>query len=185
MLIRNPFAVALSKYKKKDWFWMTNPEELLTQSALFEDYLYPFEDLIRDAGNDYIEKQILIWSIIHYVPLLQFKEEQICIVFYEDIYEYPDRELPVIFDFIKSGTNDHLDNKGWSEILNRPSRYSRMESNILKGKSPITSWKNELSARQIDNGYRILSRFGLEYLYDENVKPQREVLDNLISQSRP
>jgi hypothetical protein len=183
MLIRNPFAVALSKYKKKDWFWMTNPEDLLNQSALFEDYLHPYEDLIRDSGDDYIERQIIIWSIIHYVPLLQFKQGQICIAFYENIYNNPENELKVIFDFIKSGTNDHLDNKDWSEILNRPSRYSRTESNILKGKSPITSWKNELSARQIDNGYRILSRFGLEHLYDDNSNPQRAVLDNLISQS--
>lgn len=183
MLIRNPFAVALSKYKKKDWFWMTNPEDLLNQSTLFEDYLYPFEDLIRDPSNDYIERQMIIWSIIHYIPLLQFKQGQIHIVFYEDVFKYPDRELKVIFDFIKPEKNDHRADMGWSKIRNRPSRFSREESNISIGKSPITSWKNELSAKQIDNGYRILSRFGLEQLYDDDLNPQRKVLDNLLSRS--
>ena len=58
LLIRNPFSVALSKYKTRTWFWLADPIALLDQPDLYEDSLQPFEDLIRrvGSGTDYIQK---------------------------------------------------------------------------------------------------------------------------------
>lgn len=107
--MRNPFSVALSTYKTKDSGWFTDPLVLLNQTALFEDYLHPFEDAIRkiSIGNDYILCQILIWSIINYVPLRQFKLCQIHICFYEDIINDPNREISKIFRFVKPETENY------------------------------------------------------------------------------
>jgi len=179
LIIRNPFSVALSKYKKKDWFWVTEPLDLLNQIDLREDYLLPFEDIIRDtsAKKNYILNQILIWSIINYVPLRQFKPGDIHICFYERIYREPSREISRIFEFVR-GTCDNFQNQVniSNEVINHPSRVIGTESNLLAGTSPISSWKDEIAPHIIDEGLQILKYFGFEHLYDENSMPNEDVL---------
>jgi hypothetical protein len=186
LLIRNPFAVALSKYKTRDWFWLTNPLSLLNQPDLYEDYLHPFEDLIRrvGSGTDYIQKQILIWSIINYIPLLQFSLEQIHVVFYEEVYADPNYEISRIVNYVTH------DNRKWQtsiseEAIKKPSRVTDKGSNILTGSSPIDAWKNELSAGQIDEGLAILSHFGFDRLYRSDVMPDREIIEKLLKKKVP
>jgi len=88
LLLRNPFAVALSKSRKRHRYWLTEPLDLLGQQDLREDFLGPFEDTIREtsATGNYLLKQILIWSINNYVPLRQFSPGQLHVTFYEDVY---------------------------------------------------------------------------------------------------
>jgi len=102
LLLRNPFSVAISKNRKKEWYWLTEPLNLLEQPDLYEDYLVPFADIIRDVSDDidYITSQVLIWSIINYVPLRQFKPDKIHIVFYEDMLINPNHEVAKIFHFL-------------------------------------------------------------------------------------
>ena len=72
---------------KKDWVWMTDPMKFLDQPELVEDYLLPFIPLINEVSErgDYLEKLLLIWCIINYIPLKQFNKEELLIVFYEDV----------------------------------------------------------------------------------------------------
>jgi hypothetical protein len=182
-LVRNPFAVALSKYKMRQAFWMTDPGDFLDQKELVEDYLYPFEDVIGNVGDDFIERQMLIWSIIHYVPFRQFDANRIHFLFYEDMYRNPREELRKLHDYIDSQQKYENDETGWEEAFKRPSRSSKQISNLVEGKSPVSAWRNELSARQIDNGYRILEKFGLDRLYAD-LYPNRRVLDELLSGSK-
>ncbi|MDD5036624.1 MAG: sulfotransferase domain-containing protein [Methylococcaceae bacterium] len=179
-LIRHPFAVALSKSKKKDWFWLTNPLDLLSQGNLYEDYLYQFEDVIQETSRkgDYVLSQILIWSIINYVPLRQFNPGQIYVVFYEEAYMDPSREISKIFQFIRpEAENPQITFDG--KAVKRPSRFSGKESNLLAGKSPVTSWKDELTPQQIDAGLKILECFGFDELYDDDSEPNWQVLRDL------
>ncbi len=177
LLIRNPFSVALSKYRKKDWFWVTEPLDLFNQPALYEDYLFPFEEEIRRVshGNNYILNQVLIWSIINYVPLRQFDPGSIHICFYEDIYNNPDKEITKIIRFAGAGQ------AGMSitiprDIVEHPSRVTDAASNLHSGPSPVSSWMNELEPRIIDDGLKILQHFGFEKLYNDASMPNREVL---------
>ena len=180
LLIRNPFSVALSKYKSKNWFWVTEPLDLLEQYSLYEDYLHPFEDIIRRTSREgnFVSCQILIWSIINYVPLRQFKQGQLKIIFYEEAFLKPLCEVSKIFRFVRPGIENHhinLDRKS----VNCLSHTAGPESNLLKGTSPITSWKNELTYQQIDAGLKILQCFGFAELYDDNSMPQWNVLSNI------
>ena len=177
LLIRNPFSVALSKSKKKDWYWLTDPMLLLAQEHLYEDYLHPFEDLIRKTSenDDYILRQLLIWSIINYIPLKQFSPGEIHITFYEEVYADPENQVSSAFRFVKN-TRENCYVKLDEEIVKRPSRVVSKESSLFQGKSPVTSWKDELSLRQIDAGLNILNEFGLAELYDEGSMPNRDVL---------
>lgn len=172
-LIRNPFAVASSKYSKISWKWTTDPMILYNQKKLRDDYLEEYKDLFFQTceEDDYILNQILIWSVIHYVPLKQFKSDQIKIMFYENIFVNPQEEISQLFEFVgKDLENLPVD------IIQKPSRV--VGDNIKNGKSPITSWKNDLPTSTIDKGMKILEIFGLEKLYDENSVPNQFDIDD-------
>ena len=183
LLIRNPFAVALSKSKRKDWFWATDPMALMNQVGLYDDHLHPFEDLVRRTirKNDFILNQVLIWSIIHYVPLRQFDRGRIHVVFYEEIHANPQNEIAKLCDsgLIKYPGQTRLD----EDIIHRPSKFAGAASNILLGNSPVTGWKDELSVRQIDTGLRILQEFGFDKLYDDSFTPDRRALKGIFRQN--
>lgn len=174
-LIRNPFAVAYSKYENKSWFWMTDPIDFLDQPDLLEDYLQPFENLIREISKngDFIEKQIIIWSIINYIPLLQFKSNQLCVVFYEDIITNPNSELSKINKFLNpEHPNSNINIR--EEVFSTPSIVSSK-----KNAFHISSWQKELTTKQIDSGLRILDHFGLRNLYNYDSTPNRSVIKEL------
>jgi hypothetical protein len=177
LLLRNPFAVALSKSRKKHWFWLTEPLDLLGQPDLREDFLGPFEDTIREtsATGNHLLKQILIWSINNYVPLRQFGPDRLRVTFYEDVYANPNREIAAILASVRQGDATPLVDID-QDVISRRSWVSGSESTLAQGSSPITSWRQELSSSDIDAGLRILERFGLAELYDENVQPRRDVL---------
>lgn len=181
-IIRNPFAVALSKYKTRGWAWMTDPTKFLKQNYLVEDYLEEFAGLIGQSRKDYVERQVLIWSIIHSVPMTQFKKDEIFTVFYEDLIENPAQELSRIFNYIDPHSAA-LSCEGALPLLARPSRMATKDSNVLTGKSPINAWKSELSRDQISNGLEILRFFGLDRLYTAEGLPRREVLDALFERT--
>jgi len=172
LLIRNPFSVALSKYKMRHAFWMTDPLEFLNQTRLRNDYLGEFEDLIRMTclKGDFILNQILIWSVIHYVPLKQFCKSDIHICFYENMHDNTNYELSKIFNYINGSPEEvFLD----EAVVKRPSRVAGEKSNLVVGASPVSSWKNELSPKVIDDGLEILSRFKLDKLYEDSLIPAK------------
>lgn len=182
LLLRNPFAVSLSKLKKKSWFWMTDPMDLLNQKHLYADYLYAFEDLIKQtsAKRNYILNQILIWSIINYIPLRQFHMGSIHICFYEKIYMDPEKEIRGIFEFIENSPKINLDKVKLRKIISRPSRMAGKGSNMLIGASPIASWKDEIPPNIIDEGFNILQHFGFENLYDDESIPNEDVIKKMV-----
>lgn len=168
LLIRNPFAVSLSKYKKRSWKWLTDPRLLLNQSELYRDYLQDFKDLIEFYAkhDDFITNQIVIWSILHYVPFKQFEQNQVLLSFYENIYSNPQMETDRIYDFLGKPRKFLPDN-----IIHKPSIVSGKDSSIVKGFSPINSWSNEIPKNTIQEGQEILKAFNLHQLYDENEVP--------------
>ena len=180
LLIRNPFSVALSKYKKKHWFWVTEPLELLAQPALKEDFLLPFEDVIKSVSreNNYILKQVLIWSIINYVPLRQFAPDSIHVCFYENIYTQPSQEIAKLLQFVRGNRQSSLIDIS-KEVVEFPSRVAGPQSNLLSGTSPISSWQNEIDPQVIDRGLEILCNFGFESLYDELSMPNLKALTKI------
>lgn len=181
LLIRNPFAVALSKYKKSDWYWAIEPRHLLNQKELHNDYLHPFEEIIGSVSDEknHILNLILIWSIINYVPLCQFKPKQIHLCFYEHIYENPSLEITRILQFVRQA-KEKPEFELTKDIIERPSRVIGNDSNLLSATSPISSWKNELSPKLIDKGYKILQSFGLDKLYDENSMPNTDAFKTIL-----
>ena len=53
LLVRNPFSVALSKYNKGSWDWMTRPADFLCQKNFVDDYLSDFYDDIMGSESNH------------------------------------------------------------------------------------------------------------------------------------
>ncbi len=176
LLIRNPFAVALSKSKQPTWHWLTDPCELLRQEPLVQDHLAPFENVIRGVGDDFILRQVLIWAILHYVPLRQFEPGRLHILFYEDVVRHPEEELPRLFRFLSPDSVDDM-LKGALRIVARPSRVTgRAKQEAAGGGWRIGQWRDEVSADQVREGLKILAHFGLDQLYGDDCVPRSEFL---------
>ena len=174
LLIRNPFAVVDSIIKKKDCDWMTDPSEFLLQKELSEKLLKPFKEIISDISENgsYFEKQFLIRSIINYVPLKQFKEEELLVTFYEDWISNPTKELIKTYNYVGINTTN-LNDISNHNVIKTPSRTATEK--VFK----VNSWEERFSEKEISQGIKILQYFGLENLYNKNSEPNIEAIRNL------
>jgi len=162
LLMRHPCAVANSKLKLE---WDTHLDLFLEQDKLMLDYLNPYMDSICNATTQY-EKHIYMWCIENYVPLKQFFDNEIHIIFYENLCLNPTSELVDLFRFLgKKAPPDNL------RLINKPSALSQESSAIKSGESLIDSWKKDISVSQIDKALSILDVFGLSKIYGENSIP--------------
>ncbi|WP_435134189.1 sulfotransferase domain-containing protein [Formosa sp. A9] len=179
LLIRNPFSVALSKSRTKDWYWMTDPIDFLNQKELMNDFLNPFENLIKDISKNgtHLDKQILIWSIINYVPLKQFKGNELLVTFYEDWVINPEKELNRIQEFVKLDLSVNGDFKDFKKFK-KPSKTS------VTNNFSISNWKSQINQEQLKSASDILERFGFKELYDENSIPNHFILESLIEENK-
>ena len=84
MLLRHPCAVANSKLKLG---WETHLDDFLSQDELMEDFLRPFKKGLENAADPF--KSIFSCGVENYVPLRQFKEGELLVIFYEDICKHP------------------------------------------------------------------------------------------------
>lgn len=178
LLLRHPFAVAHSVYGKKHWHWQTEPRDFLNQEKLMSDYLEPFRDLISEIGEskDYILRQILIWCIVNYVPLKQFKGKELYVLFYEDVLQNPSGEIAKVRQFLYP-TNLAKDVVISEEVINTPSKVSSKNGRSFKDKV----WINKLTSEQLEKGQLILARFGLSQLYNTDFTPNHNGLRNFRS----
>lgn len=171
LLVRNPFAVALSKFKKRSWNWMTNPADFFQQQDLMDDYLNIFKETIETVDEDYIVRQIMIWSIIHYTPVRQFTSGELYVLFYENLLTDPDKELRSLLQYLEMPVTDR-ELKNIISKMSVPSRVSGQESTIMQGVSPIESWRSEISDSQYSRGKQVLKLFGLDHVYGDSSVPQ-------------
>jgi len=177
LLLRNPFEVALSKLRKRKWFWTTDPLDLFNQRDLQDDLLRPFEALIRSvsARNDYVQNQILIWSILNWVPLVQFRPGEMHVIFYEHMVADPDGEVAQVMKHVRP--HDSAPSLTIpDELVRKPSRVTAADSPVRSGASLTESWKSALQPAEIEAGFEILRHFGLDGLYPLDAMPDRNHL---------
>ena len=161
LLLRHPCAVANSKSRLN---WDPHLDEFLSQPDLMNDLLYPFKGIIRDC-SDTFEKHILMWCIENYVPLKQFKRNEILVLFYEDLCMNLIASLDDLQSFLRTWIKPKLINQS------KPSALVRNDSAINTGSDLINTWKKDISPSQITDAVNICKLFGLDKIYGENSLP--------------
>jgi len=179
LLMRHPFAVALSKRNMIKWDWMTEPKQFLNQRELYEDFLQPYENLIR-ITEGFFAKQVLIWSIIHYVALKQLNNQDILLVFYEHLCSKPEKELKRIFSFLDESKKGQIEDPKLLEKIAKSSNTSHKNSAIVQGNNLYDVWRKNLSESTINNGIKILQTFGLVSIYNKSLMPKSTAAEVLL-----
>ncbi|MEO0375303.1 MAG: sulfotransferase [Cyanobacteria bacterium P01_A01_bin.17] len=164
ILMRHPCAVAGS------WFHTFKPtfakgnikglERLLEQSQLFDDYLGPFETLLKEKGS-FWHKVGHYWGAVYFVLLQQQKHHPDWIVIqHEQLCLNPMDEFRKLFDTLQlrwtQRTNQILQTSTTSDSGRSyvPSRVSSQEPE---------KWKQQLEAWQIEEVQAAVKPFGLPY----------------------
>lgn len=162
LLLRHPCAVANSKLKRG---WDTHLEDFLKQEKLMIDFLGPFKNELENAENLF-DKHIFMWCVENYVPLRQFNEGEILVIFYEDVCRDPQNVIESIMLFIGDTFSFEILDK-----IKKPSALSGKDSAIVLGTDLVSSWRKSISDEQISRAVEILSIFGLQEIYAENDMP--------------
>lgn len=176
LVLRHPFAVAVSKKRNSSWKWMEDPRSLLKQRELMEDHLEPFRDLL-EASLPRFERQVLLWCLFHYVPFRELKREQVHLVFYEELCQEPEAELRRLFDYL----GEPLDEKDARLKKQLKSTFQvTSASAIVQGGDLIGSWRRSVTAPELEAGEQLLRRFGLHEIYGGSLRPEREKAEALF-----
>lgn len=178
LIFRHPCAVASSGIKCK---WKIELNKYLAQAELIEDFLSPFraeiensQKLYESSGNSF-ENSIFNWCIENYVPLKQFKTDEIYLAFYENFSLNPEDEVKKLFAFLGKQYDENI-----FAVLKKPSALVQKQSAILSGRSLVDSWKRHISDAQIRRATEILSLFGLEKIYSHDSMPRIDNLSQLM-----
>ena len=162
LLLRHPCAVASSKLKLG---WDTHLEDFLVQDELMIDFLGPFRKDVESA-RDPFDKHIFMWCIENYVPLNQFDNRDVLVVFYEHLCINPEKEFKRIMPFIGATFSSKM-----LDIISTPSAQSQRDSAIVSGVDPVRSWRTVVDDEHVKRAIEILAIFGLQELYCESDLP--------------
>jgi len=165
LLLRHPCAVAHSQLKLASWAWNADPEQFLAQEELMEDFLEPFRQIMENVQTDF-EKHILLVCIENYLPLKQFKRDEIHLAFYENFCVEPEREIDRLFSFLGESYDERV-----FDQLRTPSPVSRKGSAVVSGGSLVDSWRKHVTEEQVRDALKILSAFGLDMIYAQDSMP--------------
>ena len=123
------------------------------------------------------EEIVLLWCILYYVPLKQFKRGQIHLAFYEGFCEEPEKEIKRLFNFLDKKIDGNIFKK-----LDTPSSVSRNRSPIVTGGSLIDGWRKDISEENLKTAVNIMKIFGLDNIYSyksmPNIQAAYEMLDH-------
>ncbi|TCJ15261.1 hypothetical protein E0L93_13200 [Rubrobacter taiwanensis] len=173
LLLRHPCAVAASRMKLG---WRGSlAQTYLSQRELVEDFLAPFEREIQAAEERDFDRYIFGWCIENYVPLRQFSEGELLVVFYENFCERPREEVARTFRYLGRGFDDSV-----FAAMREPSPLARKESAVLLGERPADGWKRHVTPEQTKRAVEILALFGLDGVYSEDPMPDPGAVKALL-----
>jgi hypothetical protein len=164
LIIRHPCAVAASRMKLG---WATDDDiaSFLAQPKLIEDHLADKMAIIKSATTD-AQKHAIIWCVHHLVPFRQFEEDELPIVYYEDLCLQPEVEIPRVFAALGQSYDESVFAR-----LPRPSLTSTGGSAVIAEGDRVSGWRKSLSARQISEILGVVEAFGLAHLYGDGDIP--------------
>jgi hypothetical protein len=171
LIVRHPCSVVLSRLQLR---WATDSDILsfLNQPQLINEFLAPYLDIIKHADTD-VEKHAIIWCVHHLIPMNQFHPCELKILYYENLFLHPERELIQIEKHLKRAIF-----KDTLSILSKPSSTTTSYSAIVTGHDPIINWQKKLSSTEIKKILDTVAAFGLDFLYGDSPYPLTEYLED-------
>jgi hypothetical protein len=163
-IVRHPCAVVLSRMEA-NWGADEDFDALMSQSELISDHLKDRLDVIENVRSTEA-KHAVLWAVQHLIPIKQFQDERLNIVFYENLCIKPEQEIPRIFQIV-----GHEFDASVYKYLEVPSRTTMRTSAVVTGDNRVTKWKEKLSEKQIKDILSVIRDFDLDYIYGDQAIP--------------
>ena len=176
-LVRHPLSVIKSKLALD---WSDELDEFISQKQFVDDYLQKHDWHSWSEANSF-DRHLIQWCLENFVPLCQFDNLNMLVVFYEDLCTRPFTEVERIFDYLKRPPPD-LDLV--QDVVTKPSATSRKESAVQKGLDFVDGWQHEPTDMDTRNFERIMESFGLDILYGRGPYPLVKA-DSVLSVMKP
>lgn len=178
LLLRHPCAVVASWLAADFGDGKSGRDRLLADSAFINDMDNHILDEYQKAETPF-ENLIFFWCISYWVPFKQFNEDEIHLVFYENLLIDLSNELKSLFAFLDY---DYSEEKALDALAKPSSTTNKDKSFFRKGEIKINGWQNKFSSEQVDRAYEIMSLFGMETLYNRETSiPDMKTAKQLFS----
>lgn len=161
-MLRHPCAVAHSRMRLN---WDLDLVAILEQNELIEDYFADFLATINGTNDSFL-KNICLWCIENFVPLNEFKKNEVYILFYEHLCLDPEHEIIRLFEWLEQEHPVSL-----QSLVKTPSQVTGKHSAIRSGEDLIKHWATHVSKARIIKAARLLGQFGLDTIYDDTPLP--------------
>lgn len=173
LLLRHPCAVVQSWLACNFGDGTVARERILSSTSLMEDYVTQSIRAEYAKADTAYERLVFFWCLYNQVPLHQFKNEDICVVFYENLFLDAEVELSRLFSFLGMAPSQIAIDKA----MTRPSSTTLKNSEYLATNDNVNGWRKMVSATDVRRAYEIMAMFGMETLYcSETSVPNRSSL---------
>jgi hypothetical protein len=170
-LLRHPVPTAWSAVELQ---WKPYLKEFLDQAPLLAGPLAPFGDAIveQSAHGSPFQKHILRWCLENYIPVNGLAPESAHVVFYENVVEDPEGELSRLGRYL-----DGFSHGGWHmdsarpPAVDLPSRANYRDTPVLAADARLRAWRDEVPEDDIAAALELVRLFGLDRIYDSDVRP--------------
>ncbi len=159
-IIRHPCATVFSRLQLN---WDTHLDVFLSQQELMEDYLFPYESLIKNAKTK-VEQHTIMWCIENIIPLKQLAKYNYFFITYEQLCLQTEIEINNILSFLGLHHNSNVSKAIYKRSMSRPN------SAIITGKDKLSSWTEQLSRNDIKLILNIVTQFEIN-IYNSNPIP--------------
>lgn len=180
LLLRHPCAVAASQMKiLKSEYVLDDMQRVLSDANLQADYVsFAMPEYEKLKTN--FEKYIFFWCVQTYVPLRQFRADEVCLAFYEDLCEKPEAEIKRIHAYLKRDYDDEVFAK-----MKKPSNSCWGKDHaVATGGDLVNNWRKDVSDEQLERAVEILKIFGLDKIYDRGSMPNRDAAIEIMGYSK-
>jgi hypothetical protein len=176
LLLRHPCAVVHSWLEHGFGDGRASRDRMLATPELFDSFV------TREALEQYartetaFERLIFFWCLFNKIPLRQFAPNEICVIFYENLFLDRVAELAGLFDYLKQTPDiDNVD-----AALAQPSSTTHKSGSDFISHDNVDGWRDKVSSQQMQRAYEIMEICGLDGLYDYSTsRPNREKLYKL------
>jgi GT2 family glycosyltransferase len=163
LLLRHPCAVS-SSWRRMGWEY--DLDVFLKQDSLMADFLSPFRAAMERVDSP-LEASLYAWCIQTFVPLQQFKRDQIHLAFYENFCANPRLEVARLFAFLRRPVDERI-----FAVMDRPSsRTNRPKRKLPSRTDLVGGWRDSFSAQDLRRVGDVVRSFGLDPIYGEDGMP--------------
>lgn len=176
LILRHPFAVALSLLGRQKFEYLRDPNVLLGAVAETCTWLGDTHwAIVREASSDF-ERQVAIWCMATRSAMEGVPANRLHIVFYEDLLASPGPTLARLVNYL--GDDDQRRVTVMLRRVHRPSSTTQSKSKTLANATPH-DWTAAVGSERIAGAYQILNEFGLADVYRQNGAPSSVGIEHL------